>query len=315
MSYSPFKKSIFDDIDINDLQRLVAEEVTEGYVIEFKREPPDDNQKIARSIASFANTNGGWLFFGVYEENRVAKNICGYDKGSFTQQDERVRSITSSRIDPVPVIHCRIINTNSKQAVLVVFIPKGEDTPYITSDGRIYRRHQDSSEPIAETDRHAIDRLVERGESSRKRFSELCEQDAYLNVALGQRMGWINIFIEPIPFGELYRPNVLSTKGIEDLIDLTNESLEIPFFGQDDMTTSMPFDYAQTTHESVILRQVRPEENELSLSLGLQLYVDGRARFHIPIQTIDDFIERRLNPNPASVLLKGFLAILTCPPI
>ena len=312
MSYSPFGKSIFEDIGIEDLQRLIDDKVTEGYVIEFKS-PGVNNRKIAKTIASFANTYGGWLTFGIAAKNRVASAICGYDKDSYPKQDERIRSVASSRIDPVPIVYCRIIDIDSNNCVLIAYIPRGEDTPYITSDGRIYRRHLDSSEPIAETDRHAVDLLIEKGDSSRKHFEEFCKQEYDFQIGHDQQVGWVNVFIEPIPFGEIYRPEFFATKGISDLIKLSQEQLSIPFFNQGDMQTRMPFEFGQTTHESVILRQFRPEEKDLSQALGMQLYVDGRARFHIPIEIIDNFIEKLSATSVESLACENLLERLSQP--
>jgi len=49
------------------------------------------------------------------------------------------------------------------QVIVIVQIPAGADTPYIHSDGRIYRRVADSSNPRPESDRFILDKLWARG--------------------------------------------------------------------------------------------------------------------------------------------------------
>ena len=63
MPYNPFDKAI-RDLTAGDLDRLIDNEVTEGYGIEYKGDFPE-NKKVGRSIASLANAYGGWYFIGV----------------------------------------------------------------------------------------------------------------------------------------------------------------------------------------------------------------------------------------------------------
>jgi len=61
--FDPFDKPI-DSLREEDLQTLVTRQVAEGLYVEYKREFPNRNEKIGWSLASFANTHGGWYLVG-----------------------------------------------------------------------------------------------------------------------------------------------------------------------------------------------------------------------------------------------------------
>ena len=58
MPFNPFKKSIREPLTPEDLEMLIIDSVSEGYFVEYKGFLPV-SKKIAKSIASFANTYGG----------------------------------------------------------------------------------------------------------------------------------------------------------------------------------------------------------------------------------------------------------------
>ena len=63
MRFTPFDKA-FDDISVGDLDGLM--EVGEGWYVEYKSQLPN-TRVLAKSLSSFANQYGGWLFLGVAE--------------------------------------------------------------------------------------------------------------------------------------------------------------------------------------------------------------------------------------------------------
>jgi predicted HTH transcriptional regulator len=156
MAYSPFDRDI-RDLDENDLDLLIQNEVSEGYWVEYKSEVPV-SKKIAKSIASFSNTFGGWYFLGVEADKtkNVAKRICGLDLGKTPDPISSLRDSVKAHIDPTPVFHYKLVELKSGRAVLVVHIPDNQETPFITSDGRIYRRVNDSSDLVPESNRYAV---------------------------------------------------------------------------------------------------------------------------------------------------------------
>src|SRR6266581_7747514 len=120
--------------------------------------------KIAKSIASFANTYGGWYIVGVITDaHNVAQSIPGFSLDECHDPIASLRDSIRLGIDPIPVFFPQVVTLAPKRAVLVVYVPGEQDTPFITRDGRIYRRVSDSSNPVPENQRLAVDHMVEQG--------------------------------------------------------------------------------------------------------------------------------------------------------
>ena len=72
MIYNPFDKLPGDTLTAEELQKLVENNVAEGYYVEYKSLFVR-NEKIGWSISSFANSYGGWYIVGVKtDEHNVA---------------------------------------------------------------------------------------------------------------------------------------------------------------------------------------------------------------------------------------------------
>jgi len=138
MSYNPFNKKI-QDIDKNDLDSLINRSISEGWYIEYKSNYPSsngnlDNQKIAKSISSFANTKGGWIFWGIESDkyNRPT-NVCGLDISKFNNFQDQISQIISSNINPIPIFHFKQIDLEKDKIVLIIQVEESPIPPYITS--------------------------------------------------------------------------------------------------------------------------------------------------------------------------------------
>src|SRR6266566_2274019 len=94
----------FGDLNAGDVEQLVAEKRHEDRHVEYKRQlPPKLNEAISKfveSVASFANTEGGVVIFGVEEENHVPKHIVGMVDGVEDSENRRLESYARERIDP-----------------------------------------------------------------------------------------------------------------------------------------------------------------------------------------------------------------------
>lgn len=286
MAYSPFDKPI-DQLTADDLGILIDDQVAEGYWVEYKQYFPD-RSKIAHSIASFANTYGGWYFIGIKEEDRVATEICGFSLSACSDPIARVREVIKSHINPVPVFHAKLIKLDGDKAILAAHVPDGQETPFITKDGRIYRRESDSSYPVAETDRYAVDRLVDKGREISRRFEQFCQDERTFSKA-EEHQGWLNIYLSPYPLGTIDRWSIVSTKGIEELLQLSQTLLNVSLVDDEtgERTTlgsgNCPLDSGQPSLGSVVLRQTGPSSPVFNV-LTTEIFVDGRAKFLIPLR-------------------------------
>jgi hypothetical protein len=286
MVFHPFAKNIGQQLVETDIETLITSGVAEGYVVEYEEDFPS-NTKIADSIASFANTYGGWYIVGVTTDaNNVASGTPGFDTTTHRDAISKVREVAKSQIDPTPILYPQVVPLGDNRAVLVVYLPADQDGPFITRDGRIYRRIHDSSHPMAENDRAAVDRLYERSRERAQRFRDFCEDErSYSQAEVNQ--GWVSIFLAPYPGGfDMASRLGWSRESLQELLELTRTPFAIfpgtPF----GIAGNVPFDVAHPTHNSVVL--LHRFQNSLSMNtLAIELFRDGRAKIHIPLVYIN----------------------------
>jgi schlafen family protein len=166
LRFSPFLRPI-EELGPDDL--AILETVAEGWYVEYKSIVPDA-RAIAKSISSFANQYGGFLFLGIQESaDRRAAAFPGILVADLASSEQRIQQAVASHISPVPrydVLSVKgpsaTIGLSAGRAVMIVRIPEGEEAPYVHSSGSIYRRVGEGSEPVPETDRTHLDLLWRR---------------------------------------------------------------------------------------------------------------------------------------------------------
>src|SRR4051812_3819350 len=102
-------KSFYDkeDYTIEDIESLIKNEVEESIYLDFKEarslEKTDNKRKdISKDIASFANSDGGILIYGINEQNNKASSYSFIDGNEFTKEWlEQVINSTIQRHIPV----------------------------------------------------------------------------------------------------------------------------------------------------------------------------------------------------------------------
>ncbi|WP_372003871.1 ATP-binding protein [Tistrella mobilis] len=171
--YKLFSKN-FDDIDADDL--VILKDINEGWFVEYKEDIPKPDA-IAKYMTSFANTYGGWIFFGIAEhskENPVAGSFPGIKRGDAEKLLQTIRNVAANNCEPVPFFNkkavwgpCESIGLCKDKCVIILQVPQGGHAPYIHKDGRIYRRVGDGSEPKPETDRFLLEKLFLRSQEIR----------------------------------------------------------------------------------------------------------------------------------------------------
>lgn len=154
--------------------------VHEGWYVEYKQ-AAISQRDLAKSLSSFANQYGGWLFIGVAEnrETHVAETFPGIPTQSVATELEKVRNAAKDSVRPNVYFHTMVVHGPVNNigllegnSIIVVNVPQGPDTPYIHIDGRVYRRVGDSSTPVHISDRAEFDRLSERGRIARARLED-----------------------------------------------------------------------------------------------------------------------------------------------
>ena len=186
MRFTPFDKA-HDELSAEDLESL--REVREGWYVEYKSQLPSTGV-LAKSLSSFANQYGGWLFLGVDEtpDSLTAGTYPGIENEKLPEVLESLRNAAKDIIRPQVAYQHRVLEgpvetlgLSSNRSVVVVRVPEGSNTPHIHNDGRIYIRIGDSSSPIPATDKATFDLLYRRGEDRRSYLKALIERSPELS--------------------------------------------------------------------------------------------------------------------------------------
>jgi hypothetical protein len=188
LTYSPFERR-FDQLDASDL--VLLKDVAEGWYVDYKRAVSTKPDATAKIVSAFANTYGGWIFYGVDAPGSGAPTPSAFPGIALADVSgvvEAIQRASAAHLSSAPFFETRTLTgpdadtaLPAGRAVVVVRVPPGANSPYVHSSGRIYRRVGDSSEPKAETDRHVLDLLWERSRSARSHWAKVVERDFQLS--------------------------------------------------------------------------------------------------------------------------------------
>lgn len=113
-----------------DIKALLCGTDGETFFFEFKKDDVRP-EKIYKEISAFANTFGGYIFFGVSDDKSVT--------GCTNWTEQRIHNVIYNGITPLPDFDVKNFMIDGK-TVLVVKIEEGPIPPYITTDGKICER-------------------------------------------------------------------------------------------------------------------------------------------------------------------------------
>ncbi len=135
----------------------LAERIRKGENLhtEFKQGPvhPDD---LAAELVAFANTDGGWLIFGVTND----REILGVEDPDHLAQ--QVDQVAYQNCEPPLTVVQETVTTPEGKTLLVVRVPKGDLRPYRTRRGDYFIR---TSSGKRRASRQELLRLFQAAES------------------------------------------------------------------------------------------------------------------------------------------------------
>ena len=140
-------------IDFSDIERIVNNKLSESKSLDYKREinlEKGDEKNILYDIASFANSDGGILVFGVSESkdsdgknNGLPDEIIGLNIDNFDKLILKIEDLIHSSIEPnIPNITIKVLSNKDKN-VLLIAIPKPIGLPRMVTynnSNKFYKR-------------------------------------------------------------------------------------------------------------------------------------------------------------------------------
>lgn len=203
--YNPFSCEL-EEVEVGSL--AVLRSVAEGWHVEYKRESVP-TKSIAKSLSAFANHYGGWIFYGIEEEDssNYARAFPGIEKNEVGKLLDNIRNAAKDSITPEPYYEYKVldgpalnIGLDHNRAIVIVVVPSGPDAPYIHADGKIYRRIADSSDPKSETDRFVLDNLWQRRKSARDKLATFLDSTPLVSQG-EEQTSFIHLFLLNDPLG------------------------------------------------------------------------------------------------------------------
>jgi hypothetical protein len=120
-----------------DLQELIDTEVTEGKMIDYKRDrignTKEDRKEFCRDVSSFANDSRGHLIIGIEEGQGVAKRLSGLVVNDADAEINRLEQIIGDGIEPkIPGLEIASVKLNKQEpsVVIVIRIPRSFALPH-----------------------------------------------------------------------------------------------------------------------------------------------------------------------------------------
>ena len=293
--YSPFDKPI-GELDTSDLAALKS--VNEGWYVEYKRECPTASH-LGKTISSFANTYGGWLFLGVEElskQDNCAGAFPGIANADLEAVQQRIRQGASQHVTPTPYFEmavlsgpCVEIGLAEDKSVVVVEVDHSNSAPHVHKDARIYRRAGDSSEPRPETDRHLLEQLWQRSKEVRRTLRQWTRRDPEFSKGEAENP-YLRLMFCVDPW--LQRSHRIDA-GFSEVRDiLTREESD---------GISLVFDSVSPAPGGALGRQMMGN-NPRDFGLTCRLSFDLRCDFFIPIRVFRD-----VNLDVLGELLHGYV--------
>jgi hypothetical protein len=170
----PTKLSDWNYDVIQNLASKYLETNTFDFKFTIKSLDPKTNQSIINTACAFANTNGGFLVFGVNRKDDAHYVIEGLDKSDNYAKEfgDKISSIN-------PTIHFNFLNPpisipKSNKILFVAEIPLSKDRPHMTENGVFYYRTNKGNEIMDyEQVKEAFLRYEERKHKLRFLYTEL----------------------------------------------------------------------------------------------------------------------------------------------
>lgn len=286
-----FQKDL-KEVNLEDLQRLKT--INEGWFIEYKSSNPGA-KKIANSIASFANTYGGFYFLGI---ESLHNNNLSFKFDGVPDSPNIIHDSVRGNVNPFPYFEVYPIKVNEKNNVIMVHVLEGENTPYISYDGRIYRRQESSSEPLFQTDRFIIDNLFNKHSEIEK------EKDKFRNINyfFSREENEIPYFIayaNLIPWHNFELKEFNQKNFLNELRTIFNNTVSFNIKYNDEdiikITGDLSFDNIFRYYNSICLKQIL--NNYINLNC-LTLEIDKYANIKILIPLEYKVKENLINDQP-----------------
>lgn len=128
-----------------DLHVLVQNQVSESRQLDYKQElklkTDKDKRDFLADVCAMANTAGGYLIFGVEEDDGIPTAIPGLENFNPDEDIRRIESLVQSSINPrlVPGLEPKDIKLSNGRYALILYVPRSWAGPHAVTFGGTFR--------------------------------------------------------------------------------------------------------------------------------------------------------------------------------
>lgn len=252
--------------------------VSEGWFVEYKSEKPIP-KAIAKAISGFANSHGGYLIIGVQADKESNEPI---DYPGVSLDCDYFHDCLRGNLSHIPYFKVCKVSLKNGKAVYIVEIPEGQDTPYIHSSGRIYRRQESSSDPVKITEKVYLEDLYKRKEKTEKQKNDFRSID--YGFCVGEKeVPFLAVYVNGEPFKQRGIVEHWDRDEIRRVKNHFNRNLNINDREMDlKLQGHIPFDDITFYPESITLRSLT-NQNLAYNNLTIELDVWANLKMLIPL--------------------------------
>lgn len=262
LKFNPFSVA-FDEVQEEHLNELISNSIAEGWFIEFKSNFTD-SEKLAKSISSFANSQGGWYFIGIQSnsKNNIAENISGLEIKKDENLIDRINNQLTGNISPKPYFDIKIVELHSKKCVIIVRVEEGIEPPYVTGSGKIYQRENNSSNPIS--DRYVLEKLYEKSAFNNNKVERFTRIDYAETKGQGESdQAYLEMYLFPTPFDSFVFKDFFESSFFKAVSIPFFQGLNLSFQDKDielNSNIGIGFNSIYTSYDSLVIRPIIDDE-------------------------------------------------------
>lgn len=139
-----------DNISLSDIEKLISDETNESSILDYKLElkvsKELDKKEFLADVSAFANSLGGYLIYGIAEEQGVPQGpIYGIQTEDIDAEIRKLDNIIRDGIEPRIIgINIQALKTEQNKFVIVIKIPRSLSAPHMVifqNYSRFYARN------------------------------------------------------------------------------------------------------------------------------------------------------------------------------
>ena len=290
----------FNSINLEDIENLKENKIEESLHLDYKEDftrkgnkNDIDSKELAKDISSFANTEGGYLIYGVKSSKGDSpEEIVGIEINPDDKFKEKIEQIIRTTISRS--INCRIkpIEIKDNNFIFLIYVPKSLYAPHrveYKKDFRYYKRGEFESTQMQE---YEIRDLYQKNFSLKERMKSILDkiEGEYNKEMISKQR--LSFYVLPI-FQEQEIIEV-THKNKTDLLDLSSKLL----FGFG------PINYSNSQKEIQIFSSIQDTDNNFYPNSMIKIEENGNLSCSKVLNLNDKLIFPSSNAERYSNFLK-----------